>query len=159
MEQVLVPLEYFQYLLENCPSCFPFDISACFYFAAFLFLLTAWWAHLGFSWEKVTVRPIKESYEEVLYAPEASVSVAFQSKLLWHLHAGFSGTAINKAACKRHCVSLFRKYWTYHRILLTCQSRQLYSAVLRENTIYIYYLHVPSDSSANYIHFACGRNK
>lgn len=49
-------------------------------------LLSAWWACLGFSWEKVTVWPIKESYEETLDAPEVSVSVAFHSKLLWHLH-------------------------------------------------------------------------
>lgn len=41
---------------------------------------------LGFSWEKVTVWPIKESYEEALDAPGVSVSVASHSKRLWHLH-------------------------------------------------------------------------
>lgn len=41
---------------------------------------------LGFSWEKVTVRPIKENYEEVLDASELSVILAFHYNLLWHLH-------------------------------------------------------------------------
>lgn len=79
--------------LEIVPSFSHFSISV----HLILLSLCSWWASLWFSWEKVTVWPIKESYEEVLDAPEVSVSVAFHSEWLWHLHGFLSTRAINKS--------------------------------------------------------------
>lgn len=84
--------------MKLVPVFSPFSVSTHLYFfsAAFLPALCLM-SVFGFSWEKVTVWAIKESYEEVLDVPEVSVSVAFHSKLLWHLHGLFSPTAVNKS--------------------------------------------------------------
>lgn len=72
---VLALLEYFEHLSISASLspffCFRMSLFYCLSPCSLLDM------RLGFSWEKVTVWPIKENYEEALDAPEVSVSLAF----------------------------------------------------------------------------------